>query len=99
MQSSPLIQFPVVWYSLHGKSRTPQVKANASPHETHPRIETKPLCFREEETEAQRGAVTGSAVHSRLATEPRRDACLECSLLHHTGLEALSSDPHSTGRG
>ena len=71
MQSSPLIQFPVVWYSLHGKSRTWQVKANASPHETHPRTETKPLCFREEETEAQRGAVTGSAVHSRLATESR----------------------------
>lgn len=30
MQSSPLMQFPVVWYNLQGKSRSRLVKVNAS---------------------------------------------------------------------
>lgn len=46
MQSSPLMQFPVVWYNLHGKSRSRQIKANASPHGTHPRAEPDPMFWR-----------------------------------------------------
>lgn len=60
MQSSPLMQFPVVWYNLHGKSRSWQIKVNASSHGTHPRAESHPVL---EMRKAQTDGVTCSGLH------------------------------------
>lgn len=49
MQSSPLMQFPVVWYNLQGKSRSWLIKANAS-SQNPPQSTSNLLCFGSEVT-------------------------------------------------
>lgn len=45
MQSSPLMQFPVVWYNLQGKSRSQCVKAKNTGSRNPPEGRIQPPLF------------------------------------------------------